>query len=75
MPMSRRFFTKLAANYVAQKPAVTDYDDPAVYSASLTKWVDMVLATSSAMQEEAPSFNRERFLLAAGIPAEAAATL
>lgn len=69
MAMSRRFFQNLAADMKARRPDRANFSAEE-YSLVMSAWVDMVLGTSSVIQSEAPSFNRARFLDAAGFPAE-----
>lgn len=70
MAMSRRFFQHLAADMKNRKPGEQEYPDSNDHAVALGVWGSMVLGTSAAIQEEAPSFNRARFLDAAGFPAE-----
>lgn len=69
MAMSRRFFQNLAADLKERKPNQMRHSAED-YSLAMTMWASMVLGTSNVIQSESPSFNRERFLDAAGFPAE-----
>lgn len=75
MPLSRRFFTRLASSFKERRPERESYSDEGEYSAAMTLWGHMVLGSIHEMQEEAPSFNRSRFLEAAGFPADLLADL
>lgn len=67
MAMSRRFYNKLAAGFKDRKPAHEAGISASEYELMMSVWAQMVLGTASAIKEEAPSFDRDRFLAAAGI--------
>lgn len=67
MAMSRRFYNNLATEYKTRKPESKDYDLSCEYDSAMGMWAQMVLATTAAIKEEAPSFDRERFTTAAGL--------
>lgn len=69
MAMSRRFFQNLADDLRARKPDQMRHSAED-YTLAMSVWASMVLGTSNVIQSESPSFNRERFLDAAGFPAE-----
>lgn len=62
--LSRRFYIKLAAAYLGQRPPVSSVQYPV--------WSAMVHVTADAIETTASGFNREKFLLAAGDVATAA---
>lgn len=71
MPMSRRFYRNLADKLKSAKPVSADFELPEPYEAAASTWAAMVLGVMSAIEEEAPSFDKVRFAEAAGIPLSA----
>jgi hypothetical protein len=56
--LSRRFYIKLAAKFLDQRPPVNSVQYPT--------WSAMVHVTADAIETTASGFNREKFLLASG---------
>lgn len=73
MAMSRRFFNNLAAQLRELKPIPSDFDLACEFSAATQLWARSVTTTASAIKEESPSFDRERFLMAADLTGLSAA--
>lgn len=67
MAMSRRFFNNLATQFREIKPIPADYDLACEFSAATQTWVRSVVTAASAIKEESPSFDRDRFLMAADV--------
>ena len=74
MAMSRRFFNNLATQYRELKPIPKDYDLSCEFSAASVVWARTVTAAANAIKEEAPSFDRERFFMAADLNTLSATT-
>lgn len=64
--MSRKFYQSLAARFKSERPSA--------HAASYDMWITMVYASASVIMDGNPAFNLQRFLLACGVPGEAAAT-
>lgn len=58
--LSKRFFVALAAKYREKRPS-DKYPD------ALQQWTIMVVATAMVLKEQAPSFDKARFLEACGV--------
>lgn len=67
MAMSRRFFNNVATQLRELKPIPKDYDLSCEFSAATQVWARSVITVAAAIKEESPSFDRERFLMAADL--------
>lgn len=67
MAMSRRFFNNLATQLRELKPIPKDFDLGCEFSAATQLWARSVVTVAAAIKEEAPSFDRDRFLMAADV--------
>jgi hypothetical protein len=63
MALTRRFFTKLAADFNGIRPRS---EDPAHDT-----WTDCVIVTATALAEQNAMFNYAKFYQACGMPQEA----
>lgn len=61
MALTRRFFTKLAADFKEARPQSIDSREHAV-------WMLMVIITANALAVQNAMFNRQRFYEACGMP-------
>jgi hypothetical protein len=68
MALTRRFFTRLAADFRAARPA---YDD----AAANATWTKLVTITANALAEQNAMFNHQRFYEACGMEPELVARL
>lgn len=60
--MSRKFYQALAKRFKDERPSE--------WATSYPMWVTMVYATMSVIAEGNPAFDRTKFLLACGVPAD-----
>lgn len=65
MALTRRFFTRLAADFRDRKPGYPQ-DHPTHQT-----WQDMVVVTATALAEQNAMFNYAKFYQACGMPQEA----
>lgn len=71
MAMSRRYYNNLAHRVKDKKPQRENYVSEDIYAAAMQMWVSMTLVIARVIQDEAPSFDRQRFYAACDMPVAA----